>query len=479
MVLANWAKGTKVSIVDTRIRRTASKNQLKILEKLTDPDKEQGKAIVRTDLQLFLSFLKGEPKDVETWKRYKRAYEHIPIVAAAIDVSVDNAVQNFYITGRKDIAKKSKKKLEEPEENTSDDIYKEEIKKLISKFNLVEFFYNVAKQMLIYGNSFVEIVKTDEEGIVDLKILDPLTMYVNRNEKGNFSENQEDAYLQYLEGKPMNPINFKYDEIVHFKWNPVGENAYGNSIIAPLIAVLQIKINTEANLDVMIDKFASPLRHFKIGTPDRPASQGEIDAFNSDLQGIQADTELVTDDRVAAEILETKQGAQTNLGPALEYIENQVVAGLQTPLVFLGRGNTDRAAAETQLDMFDRKAKVLQRVIKRTAEMQIFKVHLELIFGEIENEEIPELTWGDPQQRQSREDIEQIINLKSAGVISAQKANDLLPEEFREALPQELKNPMSGNGLGLGKPQQAVGKSEPSLDRIQKGRDKRGSDARN
>lgn len=477
MVLVDWAKGKSKELVEHKIRTTSS--NLKILEQLSDPVKEQGKAIVRNDLQLFLSFFKGENKDIEKWKKFKRAYEHIPIVAAAIDVSVDNAVQNFYITGRKDTTKtKSKDNFKEQEEDTSDDKYKEEIKKLISKFNLVEFFYNVAKQMLIYGNSFVEIVKNDE-GIVDLKILDPLTMYVNRNEKGNFSEKQDDAYLQYLEGKPLEPIKFSYDEIVHFKWNPVGENAYGSSIISPLLQVLQIKINTEANLDVMIDKFASPLRHFKIGTPDRPASQGEIDAFNSDLQGIQADTELVTDDRVVAEILETKQGAQTNLAPALEYIENQVVAGLQTPLVFLGRGNTDRAAAETQLDMFDRKAKVLQRVIKRTAEMQIFKVHLELIFGEIENEEIPELTWGDPQQRQSREDIEQIINLKSSGVISAQKANDLLPEEFREILPEELKNPMSGNGFGLGKPQQAVGKSEPSLDRIQKGRDKRGSDASN
>lgn len=415
-----------------------------ITENLTAPTKLTGKGIVRPELKMFLTHIKGETKDMEVWRRYRRAYQKIPIVAAAIDVTVDNAIQSFYVT----------KGVEE---------YKEEINELKAKFNLTEFFYNVAKQMLIFGNCFVELVK-DEEGIKDLKILDPITIFVNRDEYGNFSEDQEDAYLQYLPHQPTKPITFRYDEIVHFKWNPIGETAYGNSIIHPLMMILQVKINTEHNLDIILNRYAAPLHHVKVGSPERPASQSEIDSLSSDLEDIQADTELVTDDRVEIEVLGAERKA-LNLSPQLEYLENQVIAGLQTPLVFLGRGDIDRAAAETQLDMFDRRAKTLQRTIKRIAEIQIFKVHLELLHGKINDKDVPELSWGEPQQRQSREDIRLVIEMKNAGIITAQKANDQLPEEYQEKLPEQLKNP---NPQGMGNKSE-----EPSLKRVQTARDKR------
>ena len=434
-------------------RRT---NRLPITEALTSPTKKEGKGIVRQK-KFIESFIKGEVKNTELWEKYKRAYFRIPIVTAAIDVTCDNAIQTFYITG-------------ENEE------YKETINDLIHKFNLVEFFYNVAKQMLIFGNSFVEIVQ-NSKGITDLKILPPLMMYVNRGEKGNFGKDQNDAYLQYLPEKPTEPIKFKENEIVHFKWNPIGESAYGNSIIHPLLHILQIKLNTEGNLDTILDRYAAPLFHFQVGTPERPASQSEINSLSSDLEDIQADTELVTDDRVESKVLGT-ESKTLNLAPPLTYIENQVVSGLQVPLILLGRGDTDRAVAETQLEMFDRRSKTLQRTIKRIAEKQIFNVHLEKAFGEIDQGELPELTWGEPEQRQSREDMEMIVQLATAGVITPQKANDLLPEEYQEQLPEEMKNPAKFQAQQAEKmaQQKAIpGRSnpEPSSDRIKTARDKR------
>lgn len=417
-------------------------------EQLTSPTSEKGKGVVRTEIDTFRQlFLKGESKDEEQWYKFRRAYLKIPIVAAAIDITTDNAIQTVHVSG-------------------DNDSYVEEIKALTDKFNFSEFLYNIGKQMLIYGNSFVEIVSS-EEGIVDLKILDPITIYVNRDKSGNFSEGQEDAYLQYLPNKPNEPIKFAYNEIVHFKHNPIGETAYGNSVLTPLLEVLQIKLEIESNLNTILDRYAAPLIHVKVGTDEMPGQQSEIDSLSADMEDIYADTEFVTDHRVSMDPVGVKQVAM-DLKPPLEYVENQVISGLETPLVFLGRGNVDRAAAETQLDVFDRRTKVFQREIKRTVEMCLFKRHLGLLHGLVEDKEVPKLEWGEPEQRQGREEIRLIIDLKNAGIITAQKANDLLPDEFEETLPLPMENNPQNPSATLS----SVTK-EPSLDRIRSGRDSR------
>jgi len=453
--LSNWSsfknsfyKESSLSAKYPRIGRKKRINPTPLIskyitEQLTEPTLISGKGIIRAELDLFINrFLKGEPKNIEVWQQYRRAYDRIPLVAGAIDITTDNTIQSFHISGPN----------------------KEKIQELKKKFNLVEFFHNVCKQMLIYGNSFVEIVK-DSSGIVDLKILPPIQMFVNRDKKGNFRPNQPDAYLQYLPHKPMDPIAFSYDEVVHFKLNPIGESAYGNSIIHPLLLLLQIKINTESNMDTILERYAAPLMHFQVGTPEQPATQAEIDAMSADLQDIQADTELVTDHRVVGTVLGSENKAM-NIEPYLDYLENQIITGLQVPLVLLGRGDMDRAVAEVQFDAFDRRVKTIQRTIKRIAERRIFKAHL----GDVSEDQIPELMWGEPEQRQSREDMELIIQLKSSGIITAQKANSLLPEEYQEKLPEEIAKPQPQPFMK--QPPEREGK-EPPLDRIKTARDKR------
>ena len=65
-----------------------------------------------------------------------------------------------------------------------------------------------------------------------------------------------------------------------------------------------------------------------------------------------------------------------------------------------------------------------------------------------------------------------IIKLKQSGIITAQKANDLLPEEFQEKLPEMPEFPVMGQ---TGKVPQAGMAKEPNppLDRIRSGKEKR------
>jgi len=416
--------------------------KLSIFEELSPDTKNEGKGLVSFDPyknQLF----KGEPKDVLAWKKYRVAYNNIPIVTAAIDITADQAIQNFFVDG-------------------GDPEAREELERVIKENNLVDFFHNVAKQMLIYGNAFVEVIK-GPEGIEGLKMLDPVTMYVNRDKYGKF---EEAAYIQFNDYNPFKGIEFQFEEIIHFKWNAIGNSAYGTSLLHPLLHILEVKLGVEDNLDVIISRYAAPMIHVKVGSDERPANQEDIDAYSADLEDIQADTEFVTSHTVDMNVLDSGRRAMDLTAP-LTYIEHQVVAGLQIPLSLLGRGEgTNRATAEVQLSSFDRRIRILQRIIKRKVELELFKVHLEALYDrEFEGQDIPELMWGDPEEKQTQAEFDVVINLVQAGIITKQKANDLLPPKFRENLPEMPFVP-------FGKPTQ-MSAPVPSVDRVQSGKEKR------
>jgi len=428
-----------------RVSPVVKRGSMFIKESL-DPDiKNSGKGKVKqTDpfTKQLQKMLKGEPKDLEKWKKYKLAYRNIPIVSAAIDITADQAVQHFYIDG----------------ENKKD---VEVIEKFVQQENLVQFYHNVAKQMLIYGNAFVEIIKNGK-GIIGLKMLDPLTMYVNRDEFGKFDKDR--AYIQVNELNPEEFVTFKFEEIIHFKWNPIGDSAYGNSLLQPLLHILEVKLGVEDNLDEIIARYAAPLIHAKVGSDERPAQQADIDSLGADLQDIYVDTEFVTEHTVDMNVLDSGRRSMDLSGP-LTYIEHQVVTGLQVPLALLGRGEgTNRATAEVQQASFDRRTRMMQRNIKKTSEQDLFRVHL----GKSKEEEVPILVWGDPEEKQKQAEFDVITSLVSAGVLSKQKANDLLPPEFREKLPDIQPMPF-GAPMGA-KP---TGAPVPPLDRVQSGKEKR------
>jgi hypothetical protein len=209
------------------------------------------------------------------------------------------------------------------------------------------------------------------------------------------------------------------------------------------------------------------LIHVKVGNEERPAKQSEIDAVSADFEEIYADTEYVTDHRTELTMVGA-QGVALDLNPPLTYIEHQLVAGLQVPLSLLGRGEgTNRATAEVQLANFDRRVKVLQRIIKRTVELEVFKRAL----NKGDDEEVPKLVWGEAEEREEAANMDMIIKLKQGGIITAQKANDLLPEEFREKLPEM--DPMMNMPMQKGVPKGDMVKPDPKKERIQSTREKR------
>jgi len=78
---------------------------------------------------------------VNLFLNYRKAYDSVPLIKAIIDVQADQTAQEFFFEGP------NSKKLT----------------KWADEVNLQQFFHRTAKMMLLYGNSYTEVVRDGDK----------------------------------------------------------------------------------------------------------------------------------------------------------------------------------------------------------------------------------------------------------------------------------------------------------------------------
>jgi len=367
------------------------------------------------------AFFSSEDERIDLWNKYNNAYHNFPLVASAIDVTVDQSIQDFYFEERKtdyketDFLKKS------------DNILK--IEKFSDEINLLTKLNRIARQMLVFGNCFVEIVSSGKK-VKDLKILDPTTMSVIRSDKGIIegylqtvgNEKLVWGKIKNIQAKKVGSVN----DIAHFKYNVQKAEKYGTGIIHSVLPMLEIKEQVESMLNILLKRYAIPFLDITVGDEEHPPVQSDIDNVDSKVQQLEKETQFVHSYLVKCE---TKgfEGKAINLEAPLNHIDKQIIAGLQVPPILLGISNgIDRATAEVQLRSFGRHVKSLQRLIKVEFEDKIIKPYFSKNI---------KLIWGSVEEREQEIDFENIKGLVQANIITPQKANSLLPPKYHEILP--------------------------------------------
>jgi len=393
--------------------------------------REGGAALVKANTLSFSKALieEGDDERVELNKKFKRAYEKVPLITAIIDVHADQVVQEFYFEGPN----------------------KEKIDKFSDKINLMRFFHRVTKSMLIYGNAFIEIVKKGAD-IEELKVLDTVWMKVYRNKTGDLKGygqiiNNEEMVLWGTTGDPNQDAKFKKriastDNLAHFRYNVLGSEAYGRSILKPILSSLQQKLDMENDLKSVIFKYVSPLIWAKCGNDQFPANQTVIDTIANTLKDLSSKSEISTTHLVELGVLEFN-GKGMDIKTPIEHIEQQIITGGQVPPVLLGRSSDGKGdkQAEVQLRNFGRRVKAIQREIKYEFEDNII---LKTDLGSKEDH----LIWEKAEEREWEIDVDIIRGLVTDGVLTPQKANDLLPPKYRETLPEIELDPLNQNSTG-------------------------------
>jgi hypothetical protein len=396
--------------------------------------KESGVALVMRSNQKAYSFSdeKTQEQTEKSFKIYKNAYENVPLVTAIIDITADQTVQDFYFEG--------------PDAET--------LEEWSDTVNFPLILHRIVKMMLLYGNAYVEVVKGTGDTPDELKVINSVYMMPYRNITGDVI-----GYSQIIEGSKevlwgttgdkTEDQKFKkhkssFDNILHFKHNILGNEKLGRSIVAPLIPSIEIKLDMENNLRKVLFKYIAPLIWAKVGNDTFPASSDAVGTVSNTLRDLSAESEVTTTHLVELSVLDFNAKGM-DINTPINHIENQIITGGGVPPVLLGRMSkgADDKAADTQLRSWGRRIKSIQREVKYLVEDELF---IKQLSYSAENKFI----WVQSEEREWQVSTDILRGLVTDGILTPQKANDLLPPRFREELP-EMIEPERGSQMSANK----------------------------
>lgn len=349
-----------------------------------------------------------------TFQTLRDYYLKDPSVSAAVDYMAEQAVGSGFFTTAKD-------------ENA-----KLEVDRFAEDVGLDQVLIQVTKEVVYAGNSFVE--KVGPQALEALKVL-PLTsiVHVRRDEFGRLDP--ERAYEQRLAG---NAVFLKPDEVLHFKFNIVDGSAFGTGLLNPLAetfdidernrrpALLAVKAQLETSFNRIMKRYAAP----KVIWNLEGATDTEIEKAKKEIQEAPEDVDFVAGGRIKATATPVVVDPRARFEAYFQYLESQILAGLQTPVIklFQAPGFTE-ASATVAKEISQRKIELLQRYLKRVVEREIFTPILQQKGFDPKKAEV-RLNWGTIEKPEPK--LQDIVTLAQ---ISAQTGTQYLkPTEVRAIL---------------------------------------------
>ena len=258
----------------------------------------------------------------------------------------------------------------------------EEAKRAVDLFaeevDLDSYLLEVAKEIVAYGNSFTELVTSSD--LKDLKILPIGSIW-------HIYRSLEGAVLKIEQHKPPVKVEFRPEEIIHWRWGSVDAEPFGRGIIHTLSETLTYTLRFSDNS--FVTRVVPPLYKIKAMVRDDlrkilhhyiPRSAWVFtDASDS---WIQAQAALIgkldAGERIAVnkdvKIVEETLDIRGRMEFIVQYFENAYLKALQTPItkLFTTPGFTEASARVVQ-EQFERLIRSLQRYIKRVVEKKIFR----------------------------------------------------------------------------------------------------------
>ena len=318
------------------------------------------------------------PHKDNQWDLYRKIYENIGVVSNAVDNTANFAIQSGY-------------ELEGSDEN------KTKVQKWIEDNNFNSVLLNIMKQMQVFGNAYLEI--SDE-----IKLLPVENMYVVVR-KGDKNDGEIIGYKQMLNTRKA--IDFNVDEVVHFKWKELGPSFYGTSDLKSSVGILTKLLNLEEDVGEILHRYAHPIIHYKLGTDEVPATQAQLDDFVSLKNNLRVGEDLVTSSNVDHQIISADM-RMIQIDGLVKHMENQLIAGLQVPEIFVRGGETsNKATSDTELQAFDRKVKALRQIVGELVHDEIFVKHI--------NADV-EISWNEMSVESEEMKSNMLMNLVNGGV---------------------------------------------------------------
>ena len=247
----------------------------------------------------------------------------------------------------------------------------------VDTFNTI--LENCIRTYHIGGDSFCEIIRDDDDNLINLKPLDPGVMRIVVNRKGLIKRYEQRSKIKGEVKK------FQPEEIFHLAKNRVADNIHGTGIIDRLVDIILMKNEAMADFKRVMHRNVDPLFIVHADTDD----PFKIEKIKSDWESVRktSDTWVVPKDVVVPELVAVAPNASLNPLSWIESLDNKFYEAAQVPKIIVGgAGGITEAAVKIAYLAWEQTIEEEQLYIEEQVGMQL-GLEIDLVFpASLENE---------------------------------------------------------------------------------------------
>jgi hypothetical protein len=432
----------------------------------------------------------------EDYEKYKQYYVQEPFIRATIDFHTQMTISQGY-------------ELDYPLDTVVNDV-----KKFLDRHDFLNLLKIMVKDMLVFGNSYTEIVRTwfchetghdlaalrisyettSKDGdtkywwtdrvdvaqkhnemypthklenpygeIVRFKPLDPMYMRVRRDAYGTIL-----GYVQYYVF-PL--VTFLADEIIHLRYMPTSwtyESVYGVSMLRPILFHQELMKNYEQTMGAIMNVFLKPMFLVKVGGEGGPLGGEEVTSQQYQqvrrfFQQSQPGQSLVI--RAASPVkvdpIDPPIDRMQTTAFWLQWLHNMRTYALSVPKFFTDPAGLNRATAQTVERGYFTFINSNRQSLNSQLEESILQMVMRSLYGKIADELIkeygvPKFIWKPVKEDSLEDKAKTYLPLYASRILTKNEVRTALgfkpldEEELQEELGETL--PPLGGSPGVGAP---------------------------
>jgi hypothetical protein len=256
---------------------------------------------------------------------------------------------------------------------------------------------NAMRTMLINGNFYAEIIRDEEENLINIKPLDSSTMSIIVGKSGMLKR-----YEQNSKTKDTPPKKYKVEQIFHLARNRVMDEIHGRGIIQKLKLIMDTKNEAMADQRTTFHRFVVPRWIIKLDTDD----ETEINEYQAKMDKANAKGENMYVPMGTVELEQQTISANSTLNPLtwIQYLDNLFYETAGVPKIILGgSGEFTEASAKIAYLAFQQNIEEEQLFIEEQVLSQLNLV-IDLEFpASLENELLSDKAKDGPVNIQPNE----------------------------------------------------------------------------
>jgi hypothetical protein len=250
---------------------------------------------------------------------------------------------------------------------------------LISGVTTAQVIREFTTNLVAYGTAFIVLKRDDERSsgaeirmygktldpMAAIYPMDPTSVSVYLNKHGHPVKWKQT--IDSSTNPDRNTIFFEASDVIVATMDKKPGFVFGTPYVLPVLDDVRSLRRLEEIAEIISQKHAFPLYHFKVGEKDSPAmvlddGTSEIDLVRNEAENLPTEGGIVTSHRVEIKNV-GGETATMDVNPYLQYFESRVLAGLRLSELDLGRGNASKSSAQSISQGLEDSAKDFQAVI--------------------------------------------------------------------------------------------------------------------